>query len=97
MKKEEVEHLAKLARIELAPNEADALTTDITSILGYVGEIKSITADAAAEKKVGSVHTVLREDGEPHEGGIYTDDLLAAAPKRNGRYIEVKKILGNTP
>lgn len=36
---------------------------------------------------------VMREDGEPHESGLYTEKLLSAAPQREGQYIKVKKIL----
>ena len=38
---------------------------------------------------------VMREDGEPHEGGIYTEKMLSQAPKRKGNFLEVKKILDN--
>jgi len=94
MKKEDIQHLATLARIKLADEEADMLAGDITEILQYVQTIEEITETANLEKKVGVVNTVLREDGEPHEGGKYTEDLLAEAPERDRNYIKVKKILG---
>lgn len=94
MKKEDIEHLAKLARIELHQGEADSLAGDITSILSYVSEINQITGEEGLLKKVGPVHNVFREDENPHEPGIYSEDLLNAAPEREGAYIKVKKILG---
>jgi Asp-tRNA(Asn)/Glu-tRNA(Gln) amidotransferase C subunit len=39
------------------------------------------------------VKNVMREDGEPHESGKYTEALLKSAPKTADGYIEVKKIL----
>lgn len=93
IKKEDIEHLATLARIELTDHEAEQFAGDITSILGYVSDIKDITGDAAPEKKVGALFNVFREDVDPHEGGKYTDDLLALAPERQGQYVKVKKIL----
>ncbi len=95
MERKDIEHLAKLARIKLTDTEAHALAADITGILGYVSEINEITASASGEKKVGTLHNVMREDGEPHEPGIYTEALLDAAPERDGQYIKVKKILDN--
>ena len=95
MEKKDIEHLAKLARIGITDAEADALSHDITEILGYVNTIQEITADRVEEKKVGPLHSVMREDGEPHEPGIYTEKLLAAAPERHGRYVKVKKIIGD--
>ena len=93
MKREDTLHLANLARIAVSPEEADALAKDITNILGYVSEIEKITAGSFGEKKVGPLCNVMREDGEPHEGGMYTEELLALAPKRDGQYIKVKKII----
>lgn len=97
MQREDIEHLARLSRIELAGNEADVLAENITSILSYVSEINEITGDAGLTKKVGPVHNVFREDGEPHAAGTYTQDLLDAAPDRDGAYFRVKKILGGEP
>lgn len=93
MEKKDIAHLATLARIKLTDEEQEALAGDITNILGYVSEINEITGKETGEKKVGPLHTVMRDDGEPHEGGIYTEDLLSAAPERDGQYVKVKKIL----
>lgn len=95
MEKKDIEHLATLARIELTEEEAEALAADITDILRYIGEIQEITALSQDEKKVGALHNVMREDGEPHESGIYSEDLLDAAPERKEQYIQVQKILDN--
>jgi aspartyl-tRNA(Asn)/glutamyl-tRNA(Gln) amidotransferase subunit C len=93
MKKEDIEHLAGLARIALSDTEKESLAQDITNILGYVSEIKEITAEVTDEKKVGELNNVMREDTDPHEPGIYTEELLNAAPERHGQYLKVKKIL----
>jgi aspartyl-tRNA(Asn)/glutamyl-tRNA(Gln) amidotransferase subunit C len=96
MKKEDIEHLALLARIELRPGEAEVYADEITNILGYVSEVEELTGSDTVVKEVGPVHNVFREDSNPHEPGIYTEDILAAAPLRKGQYIEVKKILGES-
>ncbi len=93
MRKEDVEHLARLSRIELKDHEAESLAGEITSIVQYVSEINEITGNTAGEKKVGAVFNVMREDGEPHAGGLYTEALLKEAPERDGQYVKVKKIL----
>jgi aspartyl-tRNA(Asn)/glutamyl-tRNA(Gln) amidotransferase subunit C len=95
MKKEDIEHLAKLSRIAVTDEEAEALAGSITDILGYVSEINDITGERAVDKEVGVLYNVMREDGEPHEEGVYTEDLLASAPQREGRYVVVKKILAD--
>ncbi len=93
MKKEDIEHLAKLARIEIGDVEAEALAKDIGGILSYVSDIETITGNKAEEKKVGVLYNVMREDENPHEEGKFTEDLLALAPDRDGQYVKVKKIL----
>lgn len=95
MKKEDIKHLAHLSRIAISDTEADAFAESITEILGYVGEIQKITGERAPTKEVGVLYNVMREDGEAHEGGLYTEDLLSAAPERDGHYVAVKKIITN--
>ena len=93
MQKKDIEHLAMLARIKLSDAEKEGLAKDVTDILAYVGQVDAISA-TEKEKKVGAVHDVMRTDEPSHEPGAYTEDLLSAAPRRKGQYIEVKKILG---
>lgn len=89
----EIEKLAALSRIALTREEAEGLRKDFDSILGYVEQVRKVSASLSSEKKAGSPRNVFREDGLPHESGAFTDALLAAAPDREGRYIRVKKIL----
>ena len=95
MKREDIMHLARLARIEVGDSEADALASEITSILGYVSEIEKITGNVASEKVVGPLNNVMREDTHPHTPGMYTEDLLNLAPERKGQYVQVKKIIAD--
>jgi len=98
MDKDEVMRLAGLARIEISDKEAENLTREFESILNYVGEVKNATnnqqlATDNKDKKDFTNRNVMREDINPHEGGLYTVELLNEAPEREGNYIEVKKIL----
>jgi aspartyl-tRNA(Asn)/glutamyl-tRNA(Gln) amidotransferase subunit C len=91
MNKDEVLKLAKLARIKILPEEAEALSHEFDRILEYVGEVKGIKSDG--EKVLALTRNVLREDANPHETGLYTSDLLNQSPEREGDYLKVKKIL----
>ncbi|NCN52363.1 Asp-tRNA(Asn)/Glu-tRNA(Gln) amidotransferase subunit GatC [Candidatus Parcubacteria bacterium] len=93
MKREDIAHLATLARIKLTESEQDHLAENITDILGYVSAIGDITA-TEKPKEIGALYNVMREDVPNHEPGEYTERILAAAPVRKGQYVEVKKILG---
>ena len=90
---EEIEKLADLSRVALVAEEKESLRKEMDSILGFVEQIQKISESFTSEKNVGLLRNVMREDSEPHESGIFTDVLLSAAPKREGQYVKVKKIL----
>jgi aspartyl/glutamyl-tRNA(Asn/Gln) amidotransferase C subunit len=87
----QIKRLAELARLQLGKDELEALCQDTDSILGFVAQIEQAVGEYKPE--AGEVFNVLREDMEPHQGGVYTDALLAEAPRREGKYLKVKKIL----
>lgn len=89
---ESVRKLAVLCRIKMSDTEMEELRKEMGAILGYVGEI----SDVATEKhtlEAGSVRNVMRDDGEPHTSGAYTDTIIAEVPDREGEYVKVKQIL----
>lgn len=89
--KEEVKKLADLARLRVPEEELDQLTHDLESILGYVSELKNAPVSETEEKP--PLVNVLRADLDPHESGVYTDELLAALSKSRDNYLSVKPIL----
>ncbi len=94
MDKEKVLNLAKLARIEIADAEAESLAQEFESILKYVGEVKSVNQESGIKNQEEfPIRNVMREDGAPHESGLYTEKILEQAPAREGNFIKVKKIL----
>jgi len=88
----DVEKYAKLARISLKDKEAEGLKGDFESVLSYVSEIQKMESSDTIPS-VGNLRNVMREDKEPHESGIYTDAMLAAAPETEDGFILVKKVL----
>jgi aspartyl-tRNA(Asn)/glutamyl-tRNA(Gln) amidotransferase subunit C len=95
MERKDIEHLAGLARITLSPAEVDAFANQLPSILEYVGVIRTIIGDTddTDTPHVGLRHNVLRPDMVIHEPDQFTEDLLAEAPDRQGRFLRVQKIL----
>ena len=89
----EIEKLATLSRMALSVQEKEDLRKSMDSILGYVEQVSKVSATTSSEKKAGLLRNVLREDVPAHESGIFTEMLLSAAPKREGQYVKVKKIL----
>lgn len=93
MEKVDVLHLARLARIGIDDKEAESLKADIESVLSYVSDINTITADITLTKKVGARYNVFRDDVVTVQTGSHTDAILKEAPKVSGRHLQVKKIL----
>lgn len=89
--KEQIENLAKLARIGLSREEALNLTVEVDSILGYVDQIKEVTGET--KKVTPKLRNVMREDVVTNSKGQYKEKLLNNAPSREGDYLKVKKIL----
>lgn len=94
MKKEDIEHLASLARIRLTEDEKGNLEKDLSSIVDYVSVISDLVADDVAEQpQVGVRHNVFRADEVTNEPNQYTEAILAEMPATEGRFLKVKKIL----
>lgn len=94
MKREEIEHLASLARLRLTDEELTRFEGELSSIIEYVGVVSEIAAeDADAEPQVGAVHNVFRPDEVRNHPDQYTEDILNEMPRTEGRYLAVKKIL----
>ena len=96
--KDDIKKLADLARIEIEDSELDGLAKEVDSILGYVGQIKSVVGNVGFPSPdqgegQGGVLNVMREDENPNESGAYTKELLAEAPETERGFIKVKKIL----
>lgn len=97
MLKEDVAHLARLARIELSESELEKLPEELSSIVAYVDVISDIAAeDVTGTPEVGALYNVFRADKVTNEVGEYTEALLAEMPHTEGKFMKVKKILGGT-
>ncbi len=94
MTREEIIHLAALARIELSEAEIEKFTKELSAILSYVSTVQTL-ADGMAEStpRLGDRYNVLRADEVTNEPGSYTEDILAEMPATEGSYLVVKKIL----
>ena len=87
----DIEKFANLSRITLSADEKHGLQSDFEAIIGYISEIENVKTQTPTRTPF--LHNVMREDGEPHQTGAYSEALLAEAPRREGNYIAVKKIL----
>lgn len=91
-KKIDVEALAALARIRLAPEEKQKLSEDLEKILGYVEELSALNIEGVPPTThVLSMTNVFRED-EVRPAKV-RDKLLDHAPNREGNFFKVPKVI----
>jgi aspartyl-tRNA(Asn)/glutamyl-tRNA(Gln) amidotransferase subunit C len=60
---QEMEHLKTLARLELSPQETEALKHDLNAMLGYFEQIKDLDTEGVEElARPVDVYNVFRDD-----------------------------------
>lgn len=65
--KKDLEHLAELARIELAPQDEPKLLADLDKILAHFEELKEVNTDAIEPMAGGNLHRNVFRDETDYE------------------------------
>ena len=90
---EQVEHIAKLARLNLTPREIEKFTHELTVILSYIDQLQSVdTTDVVPQNQFISAENVFREDSP--EPSLPREEALRNAPDRDLEYFHVPKVIG---
>jgi len=90
----DIRALATLARMDVSDAELAKLEQELPAILSFVETIQAASAGSSGEpKKASTLRNVMREDTEPHEGGIYTEKLLGQAPATKDGKLVVKQVI----
>lgn len=90
--REEVEHVANLARLNLSEEELARMTGQLDTILSYVAKLDELdTTDVLPTTHAFSINNAFRED-EVTES-LPREEALANGPKENGEAFIVPAIL----
>ena len=90
--KQEVEHVAKLARLELAEGEKDKLIDQLSNILTYVETLNGLdTKGVEPTSHVLDIKNVMRDDVSAP--GLSQEQALANAPEKAAGHFKVPKII----
>lgn len=91
--KDTVKKLAKLSSIGLSDNEIDAMTTELTAIVGFVEELQSVDIDGVEPTfQVTGLQDAFRAD-EVTPVTLSREELLSNAPAQQDGYIKVPRVL----
>lgn len=89
---EEVERVAKLARLTLTPDEGKRFAADMGAILGHVAKLKELSVtDVPPTAHAVDLPTLLRPDVV--QPGLDIDGAMQNAPERIGDGFGVPKII----
>ncbi|NQV13077.1 MAG: Asp-tRNA(Asn)/Glu-tRNA(Gln) amidotransferase subunit GatC [Parcubacteria group bacterium] len=88
----EVEHIAKLARIELDEKDKKTFSTQLTEILQYIKKLEEVdTDDVEPTAHVTQLKNIMRHDKA--KTCVGQADLIKAAPASQDNCIKVKAVL----
>lgn len=91
---EDVEHIARLSRLELSEEEKKKFAHELTSILSYVEKLNELdTSEVEATRQVTDAENVLRPDRREDSTVSQREALLAQIPEREGDGVKVPPVL----
>ena len=91
--KDDVQKLADLAHLAVAPSELEKVAGEMEAILGSVSEVTTWSDAGTSDTAKPLLRNVMREDVVTNESGQYTEAIAAQFPGRAGDALRVKKIL----
>jgi len=88
----EVEHVSRLARLDLSPEERERMREQLDRILGYIDKLRQLdTAGVEPTSHAVPMVNVFRDD-EPRPC-LSPEEMLANAPDRSGEFFRVPRII----
>ncbi len=94
LSKEQIEHIANLARLDLTEEELKKYGEQLSAVLGYVdqlGEVETKRIEPTAQ--VTGLENVFRKDEVEEWSREEIEEALEDAPEREDRFIKVKRVL----
>lgn len=92
--KEDVQHIARLARIELTPDEERRFEHELSAILQFVEQLNQVDT-TGIEPMTGGTHLeqVVRPDAQDNTDIEHrAASLIKAAPEKKDRLIRVRSV-----
>ena len=92
LSREEVEHVARLARLSITEEEVKIFRQQLSDILTYIGKLNELdTSKVEPTSHVLDIQNVFREDHVTP--GLSREDALAGAPEQEEGFFRVPKII----
>lgn len=94
LSKDEIQHIAKLARLELTDEELKKYGGQLSAVLNYIDQLKEVGVKGVEPTaQVTGMENVLRDDKVKDWDEAEIEAALKDAPEREGRFIKVKRVI----
>ncbi|HKE75402.1 MAG TPA: Asp-tRNA(Asn)/Glu-tRNA(Gln) amidotransferase subunit GatC [Acidimicrobiales bacterium] len=94
--REDVAHVARLARLQLSDGELDTFTDQLAKVLDHARDVEALdVADVPPTAHPYPLQNVLRPDEV--RPSLDRDEVLASAPAVEDRQFRVPPVLGEAP
>jgi aspartyl-tRNA(Asn)/glutamyl-tRNA(Gln) amidotransferase subunit C len=90
--KDTVIKVARLARIAVSDDEADALRGELNTILGFVEQLNEVDV-SGVEPMTAVVHMPMKKRADVVTEGDQVEKILVNAPVREGPFFAVPKVV----
>ncbi len=93
LSKEQVEHIAHLARMGITEQEKELFSQQLSSVLEYVEQLQEVdTSSVEPTSQVTGLENVMRDDAIEQIDSTTREALLNAAPERDGELVKAKSV-----
>jgi len=94
LSKDEIQHIADLARLDLSEEELETYGGQLTEVLNYIEQLREVdTSGVEPMAHVAGVENVLREDEKEEWNEREREEALNQAPELEAREVKVRRVL----
>ena len=94
LSKQEIQGIAKLARLDLTEAELEKYGGQLSAVLSYIDQLKEVDVKGVEPTaQVTGLENVLREDEVKNWDKKEIEEALKDALEREGRFIKVKRVI----
>ena len=90
--REDVEHVARLARLALTSEELERMRTQLNAILVHIDALKAVDTDGIEPTSYAVPLVNVMRDDEP-QPPFPAEAMLGNAPDRSGEFFRVPRII----
>lgn len=94
LSKQEIQHIARLARLDLSEAELEKYGGQLSNVLNYIEQLKEVDVKGVEPTaQVTGLTNIFRDDKVEPWNEAEVAEALKDAPEKEGRFIKVKRVI----